>query len=406
MGISQHPADMTSITRASVCPHDCPSTCALEIEVIDGSRIGAVRGAAANSYTDGVICGKVSRYAERTHHPARLTVPLLRTGPKGSGQFREIGWDEALDRTAERFAALACAVMHVAFRDGFADRAFMARYADVPEALEAHLATRTPEWASAITGLAVADIEAFARLYCETTRAYIRVGYGFTRMRNGAAAMHAVTCLPTVTGKWAHKAAGAFWSNRDIYHWNKTLIEGLDAVDPATRTMDMSRIGAVLTGDRRELGSGPEVHGLLIQNTNPVVVAPNSGLVLRGFQREDLFTVVHEQFMTETAAMADIVLPATMFMEHDDLYQAGGHSHIQIGAKLIDPPGLCRSNHEVLQGLAARLGARHAGFDMTAAALADATLRASGWPGMAEIEAKRWLDAQPDFDVCHFSFEL
>mgnify|MGYP000084153853 CR=1 FL=1 len=531
MGISQHPADMTSITRASVCPHDCPSTCALEIEVIDGSRIGAVRGAAANSYTDGVICGKVSRYAERTHHPARLTVPLLRTGPKGSGQFREIGWDEALDRTAERFAALAarhgaetiwpyyyagtmglvqrdginrlrhvmkysrqqktictavceagwlagvgrfigpdpremaeadvivvwggnpvntqvnvmthiakarkargaklvvidpyrtgtavaadmhlavrpgtdaalaCAVMHVAFRDGFADRAFMARYADVPAALEAHLATRTPEWASAITGLAVADIEAFARLYCETTRAYIRVGYGFTRMRNGAAAMHAVTCLPTVTGKWAHKAAGAFWSNRDIYHWNKTLIEGLDAVDPATRTMDMSRIGAVLTGDRRELGSGPEVHGLLIQNTNPVVVAPNSGLVLRGFQREDLFTVVHEQFMTETAAMADIVLPATMFMEHDDLYQAGGHSHIQIGAKLIDPPGLCRSNHEVLQGLAARLGARHAGFDMTAAALADATLRASGWPGMAEIEAKRWLDAQPDFDVCHF----
>ena len=94
-------------TRASVCPHDCPSTCALEVEVIDGARIGAVRGAAANSYTDGVICSKVSRYAERIHHPARLTVPLLRTGPKGSGQFRPIGWDEALDRVAERFATLA-----------------------------------------------------------------------------------------------------------------------------------------------------------------------------------------------------------------------------------------------------------------------------------------------------------
>jgi anaerobic selenocysteine-containing dehydrogenase len=89
--------------RSSVCPHDCPSTCALEIEVLDGSRIGAVHGAKANSYTDGVICGKVSRYAERVHHPGRLMHPLLRTGPKGSGEFARIGWDEALDRVAGAF---------------------------------------------------------------------------------------------------------------------------------------------------------------------------------------------------------------------------------------------------------------------------------------------------------------
>jgi anaerobic selenocysteine-containing dehydrogenase len=299
-------------------------------------------------------------------------------------------------------AALACAVMHVAFRDGFADRAFMARYSDVPEALEAHLASRGPEWAAGITGLTVAEIEAFAKLYGATERAYIRVGYGFTRMRNGAAAMHAVSCLPTVTGKWAHEGAGAFWSNRDIYHWDKTLIEGLDAVDPAVRMMDMSRIGAVLTGDRSELGAGPAVHGIFIQNSNPVTVAPNSNLVRRGFEREDLFTVVHEHFMTETAAMADIVLPATMFMEHDDLYQAGGHSHIQVGAKLIEAPGQCRSNHEVLQGLAVRLGAKHRGFEMTAGEIVDATLRASGWPGMAEVVEKRWIDAAPGFAATHF----
>ena len=517
--------------RSSVCPHDCPSTCALEVEVHDGSRIGTLRGAAANSYTLGVICTKVSKYAERIHHPDRLTHPLLRTGPKGSGQFRRIGWEEALDRAAEAFlattrahgsesvwpyyyagtmglvhrdginrlrhelkhsrqvntictrtsesgwmagvgkiagpdpremgeadliiswggnpvntqvnvmshvararkergaklvvidpyltgtakvadmhlavrpgtdAALACAVMHIAFRDGHADRTYMHRYADDPAALEAHVATRTPDWASAITGLPVAQIEAFAKLYCETPRAYIRTGYGFTRSRNGAAALHAVTCLPTVTGKWQHKGGGAFWNNRAIYHWNKTLIEGLDMVDPATRALDQSRIGAVLTGDRRDLGEGPPVNALLIQNTNPVTVAPDSHKVRRGFLREDLFTVVHEQFMTETAKLADLVLPATMFMEHHDLYQAGGHSHIQIGAKLVEPPGECRSNHELLRGLAPRLGATHRAYAMTDLEIVDETLRASGWPDAATVMANRWHDAQPDFDTAHF----
>jgi anaerobic selenocysteine-containing dehydrogenase len=132
------------------------------------------------------------------------------------------------------------------------------------------------------------------------------------------------------------------------------------------------------------------------------VVAPASSKVRRGLAREDLFTCVHEQFMTDTAKYADVVLPATMFVEHDDLYQAGGHSHIQLGPKLVEPPGECRSNHEVLQGLARRLGARHRGFDMTAREIADATLRASGWPGWDEIAAGRWLDVQPGFAESHF----
>src|ERR1700744_1716907 len=96
---------MSRAQKASVCPHDCPSTCALSVEVLDGQRIGAVRGAEDNSYTSGVICAKVSRYAERIHHPDRLTQPLLRTGPRGAGQFRPISWTEALDRVAERFMA-------------------------------------------------------------------------------------------------------------------------------------------------------------------------------------------------------------------------------------------------------------------------------------------------------------
>jgi anaerobic selenocysteine-containing dehydrogenase len=521
---------MSSVIQSSVCPHDCPSTCALSIEVVDGARIGAVRGA-DNSYTAGVICNKVSRYAERIHHPDRLTRPLLRTGPKGSGQFRPIGWQEALDRIAEQFtaaaarhgteavwpfyyagtmglvqrdginrlrnvmrysrqkltictslpeagwiagigasrgvdsremarsdlivcwggnpvstqvnvmthvararkergaklavidpyrtptaavadihlaprpgtdAALACALMHIAFRDGYADRAYMRDYADCPDALEAHLRTRDPAWAAAITGIPVDQIEAFGALYGRTKRSYIRAGYGFARSRNGAAAMHAVTCLPTVTGAWQHEGGGALWSNRGLYKLNKTLIEGLDAVDTHIRTMDMSRVGAVLTGDRTELGDGPQVHAMLIQNQNPLDVCPDTNKVRRGFGRDDLFVATHEQFMTETARWSDIVLPATMFMEHDDLYQAGGHSHLQIGPKLIDPPGECRSNHEVVQGLAERLGATHRGFAMTAMEIVDATLQASGYPDAATLLRQRWVDATPPFRTAHF----
>jgi anaerobic selenocysteine-containing dehydrogenase len=519
--------------HGTVCPHDCPSTCALEVDVLDVRTIGAVRGAADHPYTAGVICAKVARYAERQHHPGRLTQPLIRTGAKGEGSFREAGWDEALDLVAARFqdiaarhgaasvwpyyfagtmglvqrdginrlrhvmgysrqhnticstvsesgwvagvgryggpdpremaeadlivmwggnpvstqvnvmthvtrarkgrgakfavvdpyrtpsaaaadlhvaprpgtdAALACAVMHVAFRDGCADREYMARYADCPERLEAHLQSRGPAWAAGITGLGVDEIEEFAQLYCGTERAFLRLGYGFSRSRNGAVAMHAVTCLPTVTGKWRHRGGGAFWNNRGtgIYHWDKSLIEGTDALDPAVRRMDMSRIGAVLTGDPVELQGGPPVHALLVQNTNPAVVAPDTNRVRRGLLRDDLFTVVHEQFMTETARLADVVLPATTFLEHDDLYAAGGHTTLAIGRKLVEPPGECRSNHEVLQGLAARLGARHRGFDMTAMEVADATLRASGWPGAAEVIKRRWVDASDGFERSHF----
>jgi anaerobic selenocysteine-containing dehydrogenase len=131
-------------------------------------------------------------------------------------------------------------------------------------------------------------------------------------------------------------------------------------------------------------------------------VAPDQTLVKRGFARDDLFVCVHEQFMTETAAVADVVLPATMFLEHDDLYQSGGNQHILLGGKVIEPPGECRSNHEVICALAERLGARHAGFAMTARELIDWTLRHSGWGTLDNLEQHRWIDAQPDFDTAHY----
>jgi anaerobic selenocysteine-containing dehydrogenase len=518
------------IIAASACPHDCPSTCALEVEIIGGRTIGRVRGAPDNSYTAGVICAKVARYAERIHHPDRLTTPLRRKG-KDSTEFVPVSWDDALDITAEallaaeqRFGAqavwpyyyagtmgllmrdgihrlrhakkysgfhsticvniaqsgfaagvgkvagpdpremaksdlvviwgtnaastqvnvmthavrarkgrgariaavdvymnatmgqadlpvlirpgtdgaLACAVMHCLFRDGHADRDYLARYTDAPAEFEAHLRDLSPAWASRITGCETTTIEAFARLIGERKRAYFRLGFGFSRSRNGAANMHAASCIPAVTGAWLLEGGGAFHSNADIYRIDKTMIEGLDVVDPLVRMLDQSRIGAILTGDRNALAGGPPVTALLIQNTNPVSVAPEQERVKRGFAREDLFVCVHEQFMTETARAADIVLPATMFMEHDDFYRGGGHQYIILGPKLIDPPPECRSNHEVICALAKRVGAVHPGFDMTARELIDWSLRNSGHGSFDELERGRWIDCQPDFAASHF----
>src|SRR2546421_1713167 len=517
--------------RHSTCPHDCPSACALDVEVIGGSTIGRVRGSKLQSYTAGVVCAKVARYAERIHHPDRLMHPLRRTGAKGSGQFARISWNEALDEIADRFnaaerefgaqsiwpysyagtmglvmrdginrlahvkkysrfysticanvarvgfaigtgkiagvdprekgisyliviwgtnpvntqvnvmtqairarkergakiaaidvynndtmkqadikiilrpgtdGAFACAVMHVLFREGYADRAYMDRYTDCPAELEAHLASRTPEWGSAISGVPVEEIEAFARLVGETRRSFFRLGYGFTRSRNGAAQMHAALCIPAVTGAWQYEGGGAFFNNYSLWKFNESIIEGHDAIDHTTRVLDQSKIGRILTGDAEALSHGPPVKAMLIQNTNPMTVAPEQMLVHRGFAREDLFMAVHEQFMTETAQMADIVLPATMFMEHDDLYYGGGHQHISVGAKLIDPPGEGRSNHEGLQGLARRLNAVHPGFEMSPRELIDATLNKSGHGNIETLEADLWRDLQPDFRTSHY----
>lgn len=525
------PLDQKPDLALTVCPHDCPSACALEVERLDSRTIGRVRGARQNPYTDGVICAKVARYADRVHHPDRLTKPLLRTGPKGGADFTEISWDEALDRVAHEFTeraarygaetvwpyyfagtmglvhrdginrlrhvmgysrqdpnicttvvkagylagagdirgadpremaesdliimwggnpvstqvnvmhwiskarkergahfvvvdpyrsptaavadehvmvrpgtdgAVACAIMHVLFRDGYADRAYMAQYAETPEGLEAHLASRTPEWAEAISGVPASQIEALAKRYGRTDRAFIRLGYGFARSRNGPMQVHAVAAIPVVGGKWQHRGGGALWKFDGLFRVDKTLIEATDVMDPSVRMLDMSRIGPVLTGEDAVVAEGPPVTAMLIQNTNPVAVAPDSNRVHRGFAREDLFVCVHEQFMTETARHADIVLPATMFLEHDDIYTAGGQPFLELGAKVIDPPEGCLSNHELSRALAGRLGARHPGFEMTDTELLDATLKRSGYPAYEAMRAQPYLDIATDFRHLHF----
>ena len=157
----------------------------------------------------------------------------------------------------------------------------------------------------------------------------------------------------------------------------------------------MSRIGPVLTGDPYDLKGGPPVTAMIIQNMNPVQVAPEQRKVKAGFAREDLFVAVHEHFMTATAQMADVVLPATMFLEHDDVYQAGGQQSILLGPKLVEAPGECWSNHDVICALAKRVGAEHRGFGMSPREIIDWTLQNSGWGTLAELEEKKWIDCQP-----------
>ena len=518
-------------TAPSVCPHDCTSTCALDVEKVDARTIGRLRGSMRNTYTRGVICEKVSRYAERVHHPDRLLYPLRRVGRKGARQFARISWDEALDLVAGAFqdaadahgaetvwpyyyagtmglvqrdginrlrhamrysrwfsticvtlsdtgwvagsgmkrgvdmrevdehsdlvviwggnpvntqvnvmthamtakrrgaplivvdpyrtgtaeqadvhlalrpgtdGALACAMMHVLFAEGFADWDYLRRYTDCPDELAAHVRTRTPAWAAAITGLPATQIVDVARLYGRSKRSFIRCHHGFSRSRNGAANMHAVTCLPAVTGAWQHPGGGALYGHTALYPLDRTLIEGLDLVDRSIRALDQSRLGAILTGDREALHGGPPVTAMLVQNTNPAMVCPDLHRVHRGLAREDLFLCVHEQFMTETAAFADVVLPATTFLEHDDFYTASGHTYFQVAKRVIEPPGECRENHAVIRDLAKRLGARHPGFDMTAWEIMDDTLRRSGmWD--AETNWRRGgQDHVLPFEKAHF----
>ncbi|MBC8050515.1 MAG: molybdopterin-dependent oxidoreductase, partial [Chitinophagales bacterium] len=292
--------------------------------------------------------------------------------------------------------------MHVLFRDGLADREYLLRYTDCPREFEAHLREKTPQWASAITRLPTAEIETFARAIGETKRAFFRIGYGFTRSRNGASNMHAVSSIPAVTGAWAHEGGGALHSGSGLFQLNKSLIEGHEVLDQSVRQLDQSRIGPILCGGECDLRGGPPVTALFVQNTNPVSVCPEQTLVKRGFAREDLFTCVHEQFMTETAEMADIVLPATMFLEHDDIYTAAAHPSLMFGPKLVDAPGECRSNHWVLRELARRLGASHPGFEMSEREIIDWTLKASARGDLAQIERDRWIDCTAPFEDAHF----
>ena len=476
----------------SVCPHDCPSCCSLEVTVEDG-RIATVIGS-DHPFTQSVICGKVREYAERVHSPLRVTQPLRRVGAKGEGRFEPIGWDAAIAEIARRWraiiaahgaeailpfsyagsmgqvqyhaghplfhalgatqldrticvstayagwratvgtvtgndseqmvgadlvvlwginaaystinvmtlvkqarargawvvtidpyrtptaqqadehlmvrpgtdGALALAVMHVLVAEDRVDREYVGRATVGFEPLARHVKDWPPERVASITGVPAETIVAFARRYGATRASFIRIGIGLSRHDNGGMTCRTLACLPALTGAYAHPHGGALLSSGDAAGFALGVLQRPDLLPrPAPRVINMIHLGRALT----DPVLGPPIQALYVYSSNPAAVCPNQTLVMQGLAREDLFTVVHEQVMTDTARFADLVLPATTSMEHEDVYRSYGQFYVQLARPVLPPIGQARSNWDVCGLLARALGVAEEHYARTPEAL-------------------------------------
>ena len=466
------------------CPHDCPDTCSLVTTVQDGRAV-RVRGNPAHPPTDGVLCTKVSRYAERTHHPERILTPLRRVGAKGEGRFEPIGWDAALHEIASRLtaiaardpqailpysyagtmglvqgesmdrrffhqlgaslldrticataggealthtlggklgmrveffaearliliwgsnsiasnlhfwrlaqqarrqgarlvcidprktetadkcdehiallpgtdAALALGLMHELIVHDWLDHDYIQRHTRGWPALRERALLWSPERVAAVCGITADQVRALARAWGTTRPAAIRLNYGVQRCAGGGNAVRAIACLPALTGAWRHRAGGVLLSSSGAFPVDRAALQRPDLLaGRAPRTINMVRIGDALNGDADALAGGPPIEALVVYNSNPVAVAPESPKVVRGFARDDLFTVVLEHFRTDTADHADIVLPATTQLEHWDIHLAYGHTDVLLNRPAIAPQGEAKSNAQIFRDLAAHMG--------------------------------------------------
>jgi anaerobic selenocysteine-containing dehydrogenase len=251
--------------------------------------------------------------------------------------------------------ALALGLMHVIFAEGLEDRDYIDRYTSGVGSLRARVAAYPPERVAQLTGIARHDIVALAREYAATRPAAIRVNYGVQRSERGGRGIQAIALLPAVTGQWRHAGGGLQLSTSSAFAVNRERLERPDlqqrALGRPARLVNMSVLGQALN----ELND-PPVKALVVYNSNPAAIAPYQNKVLRGLRRDDLFVVVLEQFQTDTADYADIVLPATTFLEHTDVYLAYGHYHLQLARPALPAPGECKSNVEVFRLLASRMG--------------------------------------------------
>jgi anaerobic selenocysteine-containing dehydrogenase len=496
----------------SVCPHDCPSCCSLDVTLADG-RIADVTGTPSHPFTQGVICGKVREYAERVHSPLRVLTPLRRVGAKGSGRFERVAWDDALAEIARRWraivaeyggeailpfsyagsmgqvqfyaghplfhalgasqldrticvttayagwkatvgrvtgndseqmvgadlvvlwgvnaaystinvmtlvkqarqrgahvvvvdpyrtptavqadehlavrpgtdGALALAIMHVLIGEDLVDHDYIDRATLGFDALAQHVKAWRPERVAPIVGLDAATIVAFARRYGASPRTFIRIGIGLSRHDNGGMTCRTLACLPALTGAYADPHGGALLSSGGAFTLDMRALERPDLMPaPASRVINMIQLGRALT----DPALAPPVKALYVYSSNPAAVCPNQELVLRGLAREDLFTVVHEQVLTDSAHYADLVLPATTSMEHADLYRSFGQFYLQYAEPVLPPQGEARSNWDVFAALARHLGVAEAHYARGYDAALSAAL-AGGEPHVRAIALDR-----------------
>ena len=466
------------------CPHDCPDTCAL-LTTVENGVATRVQGNPAHPHTDGVLCAKVSKYTERSYHPERVLTPLKRTGPKGSGQFAPVGWDEALNDIAQRLktiaarapeavlpysyagtmgmvqgesmdrrffhklgasqldrticasagaealtqtlggkvgmkveffaesqliiiwgsnsigsnlhfwryaqqakrngarlvcidprksetadkchehialrpgtdAALALALMHELITHDWLNHDYIARHTLGWEQLRERALQWPLERAAEVCGIPVEQIRQLAQDYGTMKPAAIRLNYGMQRVRGGGNAVRAVACLPALTGAWRPRAGGVLLSSSGQFPAQRAVLQRPDLMPAGKtpRTINMSTIGDDLLREASP-AFGPKVEAIVVYNSNPVAVAPDSGKVVQGFAREDLFTVVLEHFQTDTADYADYILPATTQLEAWDIHLSYGHTDVLLNRPAIAPLGEARSNAQIFRDLAARMG--------------------------------------------------
>ncbi|MFM7617462.1 MAG: molybdopterin-dependent oxidoreductase [Actinomycetes bacterium] len=468
-------------TIHGVCHHDCPDSCGWVVTVEGGVAV-SLRGDPDHPYSRGELCPKVNRFLDRVHSPDRLLTPLRRTGPKGSGEFAPITWDDALDEIATNLrrvidehgpdavvpfsgagnqsllamlapyrlwnalgvsqlqgalcgavagagvevtngtklaldplelehsrlviiwgsntrltnrhlwptietartqgariividpirtttaeaadefvqplpgtdVALMLAMMHVIIRDGLHDAEWVAAHTHGFDELRRHVDTATPAWAGAICGLEPTVIEDLAREYATTRPAAIRTLIGAEHHEHGGMFFRTLACLPALVGAWRERGGGFA---RSVGSWTGRVVDD----DALTASHLRTRPGRVL--DEVRLGTwladptlDPPIHALVVWNTNPMVSVPNVEGVRRGLARDDLFTVVHEQFLTDTARYADIVLPATTQIEQIDVNPPWGHLYLTWNEPAIAPVGGSVSDTELMRRLAAALG--------------------------------------------------
>jgi len=494
--VAIEPAAATHTVRAA-CPHDCPDTCAMLVTVENGRAI-RVQGDPDHPTTHGALCTKVSRYTERSYHPERVLTPLKRVGPKGSGQFAPVGWDEALADIAGRLKAIAArgpdaaqailpysyaGTMGLVQGEGMAARFFnklgasfldrticssaggdalvltygakvgmhVEHYAEsrliiiwgsnsitsnlhfwnyaqqakrggarlicidprrteTAEKCHQHIALKpgtdgalalglmhelithdwldhdyigrhvqqgaggwpalrerallwTPEKTAEVCGIGADEVRQLAQDYASLRPAAIRLNYGMQRVHGGGNAVRLVALLPCLTGAWRHRAGGMLLSasgwfrdaRNDAALQRADLLVTEDGRRRQPRTINMSTIGDDLN---RETSAefGPKIEAVIVYNSNPVAVAPESRKVAAGFAREDLFTVVLEHFLTDTADHADYVLPATTQLEHWDVHGTYGHTYVVLNQPAVLPVGQARSNAAIFRALARHMG--------------------------------------------------
>ena len=307
----------------------------------------------------------IIRHPGSEHKPSQIHAPgrLMHQARKAGAVIVTI--DPFRCKTAERSdwwlairpgtdAALALGVMHVLFRDGLQDDDYLERYCLGTAALrERVLNDYDPDHVAHICGIDTADVERLARDYGTIKPAFIRLNYGLQRHGGGGMAVRAITCLPAIIGSWREIGGGALLSTSKLYPFAfNSKLERPDLIRRGTRTINMVQLAEALAGEL----PGPPVRALYVYNANPAAVCPDQAKVLRGLLRDDLFTVVHEQFPTDTVDYADIVLPATTQLEHFDVHGSYGHLHVQVNERAIEPLAEAKCNTDVFRLLARRMG--------------------------------------------------